>query len=131
MMTIDVDFDVFKELTHRRSSEEVTYNDVIRELLGLSVKKSKSSVDSKTGRRDWVAKNVRFPHETEFRATYNGQTHRGKVDNGRLVVNNKRFNSPSSAAKEITHTSVNGWTFWECCMPGSSTWQIITSHRRR
>ena len=35
MARIDVDFEVFKELTVRRASESVTYNDVIRELLGF------------------------------------------------------------------------------------------------
>lgn len=52
MMTIDIDFDVFKELTRRRSSEEVTYNDVIRELLGLGVKKNVPSISSTTGRAE-------------------------------------------------------------------------------
>jgi hypothetical protein len=33
---IGVDFEVFKELTARRASESVTYNDVIRELLGVA-----------------------------------------------------------------------------------------------
>jgi len=35
MATIDVDFEVFKALTLRRRCEEMTENDVIRELLGL------------------------------------------------------------------------------------------------
>lgn len=129
MMAIDVDFDVFKALTNRRSSEEVSYNDVIRELLGLSAKKSIPSVGSEGGRLDWVVKGVRFRHGTEFRARYQGQIHYGKVENGKLVVNDQRFSSPSAAAREITHTSVNGWTFWECRMAGSGTWEIIKSLR--
>ena len=35
MTTIEIDFDVFKELTIRRTTESVTYNDVLLELLGL------------------------------------------------------------------------------------------------
>jgi hypothetical protein len=35
MVALDVDFEVFKALTNRRATESVTYNDVIRELLGL------------------------------------------------------------------------------------------------
>ena len=129
-MTIDIDFDVFKELTHRRLSEDVTYNDVIRELLGLSIKRNVPLVGSTTGRGDWVTKGVRFPLGTEFRATYKGQTYHGKVEDGNLVVNNKRFDSPSAAAGEITGKPVNGWTFWESRMSGGSKWQIIKSLRR-
>jgi predicted CopG family antitoxin len=130
MMTIDIDFDVFKELTHRRSSEEVTYNDVIRELLGLSIKRRVPIVGTTTARGDWVTKGVRFPLGTEFRANYKSQTYRGKVEDGKLIVDNKRFDSASAAAGEITGKSVNGWTFWECRMPGESKWQTIKFLRR-
>lgn len=36
MHTIEVDFEVFKQLTVRRATEEVSCNDVIRERLNLS-----------------------------------------------------------------------------------------------
>jgi hypothetical protein len=80
-------------------------------------------------RGDWLTKGVRFPLGTEFRANYKGQIYHGKVEDGNLVVNNKRFDSPSAAAREITGKSVNGWTFWESRMPGASKWQMITSLR--
>ncbi len=35
MPSIDIDFDIYKELTSLRETEDVTYNDVIRELLEL------------------------------------------------------------------------------------------------
>ena len=35
MNTIQIDFDVFKEITARRKSEAVSENDVLREVLGL------------------------------------------------------------------------------------------------
>lgn len=41
MQTIQIDFDVYKALTLRRASEDVTCNDVLRELLGLNVAKKK------------------------------------------------------------------------------------------
>lgn len=129
-MTIEIDFDVFKELTKRRSSEEVTYNDVVRELLGLSVKKKISLAISQSG-YDWVVKGVHFPQGTEFRANYKGQMYYGKVESGKFVVNNKPFDYPSAAGNEITGKSVNGWTFWECRMPGERSWQIIKSLRRQ
>jgi len=129
-MNIDIDFDVFKELTLRRSTEDVSYNDVLRELLGLPPQKSPVSSEDVSGHGNWVTKGVVFPSGTEFRATYKGQTYYGKVESGGLVVDNIRFSSPSPAASKITGTLVNGWTFWECRMSGESSWQMIKSLRK-
>ncbi|MCK4815154.1 DUF4357 domain-containing protein, partial [bacterium] len=54
----------------------------------------------------------------------------GKVEPGALVVDNTSFNSPSAAAVKITGNPVNGWTFWECRMPGESSWRMIKSLRK-
>ena len=35
MRTIEIDFDVYKALTLKRETEDVSYNDVFREILGL------------------------------------------------------------------------------------------------
>ena len=131
MTSIEIDFDVFKVLTSRRSSEEVSYNDVLRDLLGLGYKRTSSTLtDATSGDGDWVAKGVRFPNGTEFRATHKGQTYYGKVDAGALVTEGKRYDSPSSAAVAITGNPVNGWIFWECRLPGRSSWQMIKSLRK-
>ena len=111
MRNIEIDFDVFKALTLRRSTENVSYNDVLRELLGLPPRKSPVPVEDVSGRGNWVTKGVVFPISTEFRATYKGQTYYGKVESGGLVVDNIRFNSPSAAAVKITGNPVNGWIF--------------------
>ena len=74
MAAIEVDFEVFKELTVRRKSESMTENDVIRSLLGLDDPASKPTAgDETTGGNPWVCKGVTFPHGTEFRATYKGR----------------------------------------------------------
>jgi hypothetical protein len=130
MMNIEVDFDVFKALTLRRSTEDISYNDVLRELLELSPQKNPVSPEQVTGYGEWVTKGVHFPSGTEFRASYKGQTVYGKIESGGLVVDNKRFHSPSAAAVAITGHPVNGWTFWECRMPGKSSWQMIKSFRK-
>ena len=92
MNTIEVDFDVFKQLTVRRATEAVSYNDVIRELLGLGQDNARAKEDA-IGQTsdDWVTKGVRFPAGTEFRASYKGQIHTGRVESGALAVNGKRF----------------------------------------
>jgi hypothetical protein len=131
MLTIEIDFDVYKALTARRASEDVTCNDVLRELLGLSPRKSPSTLTGPEHvQGEWVCKGVRFPSGTEFRARYKGQFYYGKVESGALVVNGKRFNYVSPAAGSITRNSVNGWRFWECRLPGKSSWQMIESLRR-
>jgi hypothetical protein len=128
MHAIDVDFDVFKALTNLRVSEDVTYNDVLRKLLNLSVKPASPQPPSGAG--DWIAKGVRFPAGTEFRAPYKGQMVSAKVAEGALHLNGKRFTSPSGAAVAITGGPVNGWTFWECRLPGSASWRSINSMRK-
>jgi predicted CopG family antitoxin len=130
MNTIEVDFDVYKQLTIRRATEEVSYNDVIRTLLGFkqgTAATTKSVMASSAD--DWVTKGVRFPAGTDFKANYKGQLHTARIEGGSLVVNGKRFNSPSAAAVSITGSPVNGWRFWECKLPGKS-WQFIESLRR-
>lgn len=130
MRTIEVDFDVFKAITMRRASEDVSENDVLRELLGLQPKKVSSRAQTSAVPGDWVTKGVRFPAGTEFRATYKGQTWLARVAGGALVLNDNRFDSPSAAAISITGNPVNGWSFWQCRLPGQASWQIIKALRR-
>ncbi len=132
MVAIDIDFEVFKELTVRRRSEAMTENEVIREILGLSkpVAHTKVATLSSNGGTPWVSKGVAFPHGTEFRATHKGQQYTGTVQNGALVVSGKRFSSPSAAAIAITGNSVNGWMFWECLVPGTTKWKMIAELRK-
>jgi len=131
MHTIDVDFEVYKQLTVRRATEHVTYNDVIRELLELKpVAATASKASNGASPEDWVTKGVRFPAGTEFRATYKGKVHTARVEGGALVLNGRRYDSPSPAAMSVTDSAVNGWRFWECRLPGKSSWQLIESLRR-
>ena len=128
MYTIEIDFDVFKEITLRRKSEATSPNDVIRELLKLEPPQ-KEAVSDNLSEKPWMAKGVVFPPGTKFRATHKGQVYYAIVENGALVHNNKKFSSPSAAAVAITENSVNGWVFWECKMPGEERWQIIKNLR--
>jgi hypothetical protein len=130
MPTIDVDFDVFKAITLRRPSEDVSENDVLRQLLGLPAKKHAAVQAAAPQAGDWVTKGVRFPVGTEFRASYKGQTHLGRVEAGALVLTGKRFDTPSAAAMSITNSPVNGWTFWQARLPGQAGWKPIKSLRK-
>lgn len=132
MRTIEVDFEVFKALTMRRPTESVTENDVLRELLGLSPARQTAMMPTTGGpaTSDWVTKGVRFPAGTEFRANYKGQTYLARVEKGALVLNGKRFDTPSAAAVSITGNPVNGWHFWQCRLPGEASWRMIKALRK-
>ncbi len=129
MPAIEVDFEVYKELIRRRPSEAVSENDVLRQLLGLASQRTPTTVTSGPVPGEWVTKGVRFPAGTEFRATYKGKTYLARAENGALVLNGRRFDSPSAAAMSITGKPVNGWTFWEGRLPGRTAWQIIKAQR--
>jgi hypothetical protein len=130
MNTIQIDFDVFKEITARRKSEAVSENDVLREVLGLPPKRAEPRAPQAINPRDWITKGVTFPEGTEFRATYKGRTYMAQVEGSALVLDGTRHPSPSAAAVSITGGAVNGWRFWEARLPGQSGWKIIESLRK-
>lgn len=131
MRTVEIDFEVYKEITIRRSSEDVTPNDVIRELLGLpKVEISANEIDEGDSRKSWTIKKVTFPHGTKFRANYKGQSYHAAVVDGALFFNGEKYSSPSSAAMSITGNPVNGWIFWECKMPGEQSWEMLKKRRK-
>lgn len=130
MPAIDVDFEVFKAITLRRPSEDVTENDILRELFGLPSRRPSPPTGVGSAVGDWVTKGVRFPAGTEFRAKYKGKVYLARVEGGALVLDDDRFDSPSAAAVSITKNPVNGWNFWECRLPGRPHWQPIKSLRR-
>lgn len=130
MQTIEIDFEVFKEITVRRKNEVMTPNDVLRELFGLGPRQGSVMPKVQSG-KPWVVKGVEFPHGTEFRGSHKGQMYYAKVNGGSLILNDKKFFSPSAAAIEVTGNSVNGWIFWECKLPGKQNWQSINALRGR
>lgn len=131
MKSVEIDFDVYKELTMRRKTEEVTYNDVIRGLLGLPTMNNTKNDEIVNNKLSWVSKGVVFPEGTEFRSYYKGQYYYAKVENGSLVYEGKQYSSPSAAAKAITNNLVNGWIFWECKLSENNSWVTITSLRNK
>jgi hypothetical protein len=134
MQSVEIDFDVFKALTSLRTSEEDTYNDVLRSLLKLPSNKLAQSAEqmlraSQAG-KIWQTGGVSFPAGTEFRARYKGETYVGTIDAGALWVAGKRAVNPSSAANMITGNNVNGWRFWEARLPGQQ-WRRMDFYRKR
>ena len=128
MHTIEVDFEVLKALMVRRASEDVSNNDVIRDLLKLPRAAQKSATNAPT-RADWVVKGIRFPAGMDFRSKHQGRGISARVEDGALVLNGKSYDSPSAAAYAVTGYAVNGWVFWECRTPGGE-WRQMSTYRK-
>src|ERR1700721_3110081 len=124
MPQIEIDFEVFKELTIRRRAEEVTYNEVIRELLNLG--KPDDRTQAATRGKAWTVSDTTFPPGSEFMSIYRGSVHSGVVRDGKLELNDGcEFTTPSAAAMHITGSNVNGWRFWKCKLPGTAQFVVI------
>jgi len=122
MASIEIDFDVFKELTTRRRDEGHTYNDVLRELLGLSSAREPLSVAPRSHGSAYM-QGLEFPQGTKFRVTYKGRTYRAEIKDGQWVGEDGIVRkSPSDAASAITKNNVNGWRFWDFQRPGETSW---------
>jgi predicted CopG family antitoxin len=121
MKNIDIDFEVFKELTSRLQDENDTYNEVIRRLVGLPVR-TESPGETNGEVVEWISKGHGFPEGTQFRATFNGELCMAEIKGGKLYYNGKRYKSFSGAAYEITKQNRNGWNFWEQKRPGTEKW---------
>ena len=105
----------FKKMSHRMASETSFEMDRIHP----------ESSQNTIGDISWVVDGVEFPNGTEFRCKYKGYCYYGQVCEGALIINGKRFLSPSAAAVTITRNTVDGWLFWDCKLPGDSSWVNI------
>lgn len=135
MLQIDIDFDVFKALTAMRESENHTYNDVIRGLLGLPESMSRRMSREWTvniedfGRAKWngfISRDLFLPNGTELRANYKGNQFTASIQRNKWIDSNgAEHDSPSAAASAITGTNVNGLRFWEAKRPSDSEWRKL------
>jgi hypothetical protein len=109
--SIEIDFDVYKALTIRRATPSVTYNDVLREVLGIGPATKNGGAPVQNG-TPWITKGAVFPPGTEFRATYKGKDYQAHVEKGALFFNGTKYSSLSPAAIAITERPTNGWIFF-------------------
>jgi hypothetical protein len=133
MTMIDVDFEVFKQLTALRPDEATTYNDVIRKLLKLDHSSpAASGAGSSSNAGGCEFKGVFLPNGTELRVTYKGQAHVATIKDGAWIGGDGiRRHSPSDAACAITKTNVNGWRFWKVKRPNDGAWRVLDELRPR
>jgi len=117
---IEVDSNTLKRLLTMRK-DNMTCCDVVKLLLDNQ---------AITLSDDWVIKNTRFPVGTTFKGRHLGVEYIGVVKDSGLVLNGKKYQSPSAAAMSITNTQTNGWGFWDCLFPNTTEWRRIASIRR-
>lgn len=77
-----------------------------------AAKTTKDAAEKKAGKRTPALASLLVAPK-ELVVTYKGAEHKATVNpDGTITVNDKTFNSPSRAGKEITGREVDGWTFW-------------------
>ena len=132
VMQIEIDFDVWKALTVRRETENVSYNDVLRNLLQLKIPtqvEPLQSGDSRSGGRSFHSRGLVLPHGTKLRATYKGRSYLARIEDGEWIDDSGlKHSSPSAAARHITGSNVNGLRFWQGNRPDVEGWLSLDSH---
>lgn len=131
MVSVEIDFDLFKALTIRRSSENETISDVIRKALASSA--SSPQAKGETAQRlAAIYDGEAFPEGTLFRTTYKGRLYSAEIKGGRWQGQDGAIRrSPSDAARAITGNNVNGWRFWKAKRPGDSSYRLMDQLRGR
>lgn len=134
-MQIEIDFEVFKALTILRQSERHTYNEVLRDLLGLEKTLGRELGERFSGlttafgpkpNTGFVSRGLYLPDGTLLRAKYKGLTYEARIEDGKwLSSEDREFASPSGAAHAITGTQVNGLRFWDARRPSDTEWRKL------
>jgi hypothetical protein len=64
----------------------------------------------------------RIPNGTKLRARHLSREYQAEVKGGKVWIDNRSYDSPSNAAVAVTHSSVNGWKFWEYLDEQTDRW---------
>jgi len=145
---IPVDSEVLAELARRLRSPDQSFNDLLRDWLGLPPRRWRDSkrhggegaavptrltqksqdspeADAKVESIESSESSpgaVPLPDGTELRGHHRGREVRARIERGAVVLDGRRFSSLSAAARSVTGHSVNGWRFFEARLPGRNDW---------
>jgi hypothetical protein len=72
---------------------------------------------------------VVLPDGTLLSGTHNNAEHQAEVRGGWILLNGKRYKSPSGAATAIRGYSEDGWRFLKVKRPQDSEWVILNELR--
>lgn len=111
MPTIEIDFETFKEITIRRTSEAMTEGEVVRDALGLNKKNPRKFGPNPD--EFWESEGVKFPIGSELEHVFrDGRVVNAKVVSGGLMVDGKVYSGLSPAGVATAGYQLNGWRFW-------------------
>ena len=138
-MQIEIDFDVFKALTLRREDETVSYNDVLRGLLGLDKTSTRPAARdlaenpikafaAPEGVAGYAYRGGFLPNGTKLKALYKNRIYNAEIVDG-LWINDdgSKHATPTSAASHITRTSTDARRFWSAKRPSDGDWYRLNS----
>ncbi len=146
MIKIDIDDEVWKELQKRAIPFEDTPNSVLRKLLGLEDADKKNSITEIASKISKISEPIKLPtlistvqveppniigflEGKRLWKRFKGKDYFAEVKNGKFIIDDKAFDSPSRAAMYITGTFVNGWLFWKYNDPNNNQWLPIDKLR--
>lgn len=122
LRTVEIDGEVHRQIRQAKKNPSESENDALRRLLRLPA--------------SWSKFGVTLPHGTKLRMQRNDQEHICIIDNGKWLVEGRRMNSPSGAAKLVGRTQDGrttewkGWHHWSVKRPGDAEWIPILRLRR-
>jgi len=98
-----------------------------KKVAGKEKAATKTTVETKKAGKRTPALAAYANRPAELVATYKGNTHKATInEDGTITVNDKTFNSPSRAGKDITGREVDGWSFWSYEVPGEGRKKLDT-----
>lgn len=109
------------------------FDTVIRRLISQAGKANylkQAEEDMQPREADLITKlGERIPNNTELLAEHRRKEYHAVVKNGRIVIGEEKFYSPSMAAKSITGYHINGWHFWKAKDRINGEWKTIAAFR--
>jgi hypothetical protein len=136
LTTIEIDFDVYKLIEAERKSFDEPRGTALRRLLSLPPKPiTEVAKASLPAGRAWSGEGVTLTHGTRLRMHYNGRRYEGEIVDGKWIVEEKTFDSPSGAASGVAITKkgkttrLDGWIYWEVQAPGDTGWTPLAALR--
>lgn len=149
IIKIDIDDEVWKELQKRAIPFEDTPNSVLRKLLGMEDINKNPSIEESELKISSISEPLKMPElinnpqapppnivylleGKRLGKNYKGIDYFAEVKNGKYIIDNKAFSSPSRAAMYVTGgIPVNGWKFWNYYDPKKNQWLPIDELRKR
>jgi hypothetical protein len=137
-MQIEIDFEVFKELTIRRANENVSYNDVLREVLAIDASAAKACPVGSAGTQapsltpniggGYAFRGGFLPNGSKLKALFKNRIYTAEIIDGKWVgEDGVNHATPTAACTHITGTATSYGRFWSVKRPSDIEWVRLSS----